>query len=196
MIIRLGIDASQYLASCAISKDGEIIAAATTEKPIENLAKLIKDTITTATIDLADINEIVTCIGPGSQTGIRTSVVTGNTLSFALGVPISGVLSIDAAAGIIDGLEEPNRIAVSAGRKRWYMSDYRKVGGLIQRISGITIEDELPTDSIPLFAPSLKYNTAENSCAVGCLKIVAEQEHLVEQLRVTELYPFERGGVR
>ena len=84
MSIRLGIDASQSVASCAISTDGEIVASGMIERPIENFPTLIRDVVTRANICLNDIDEIVVCIGPGSQTGIRTAVVTGNALALAL----------------------------------------------------------------------------------------------------------------
>lgn len=113
MSIRIGIDASQSVASCAVSADAGIIASGMIERPIENFPTLIRDVVARAKISLKDIDEIVVCIGPGSQTGIRTAVVTGNALALALNKPISGVLSTDAAA-MIAKAKEPYRVAVSA----------------------------------------------------------------------------------
>ena len=98
MSIRLGIDASQPAASCAVSAGSEILAELTMDKPIENITVLIRKTLSLAQIGFENVDEIVVCTGPGSQTGMRTTVVAGNTLAMALGKPVVGVISVDAAA--------------------------------------------------------------------------------------------------
>ena len=133
MSIRLGIDASQSVASCAISTDIGIIASATIERPIENFPTLIRDVVARANICLNDIDEIVVCIGPGSQTGIRTAVVTGNALALALNKPVSGVLSTDAAA-MFSKSNEIYKVAVSAGRRRWFIQNYSWENGKLNRL--------------------------------------------------------------
>lgn len=71
MAVRIGLDASQPYASCAVSTESGIVAALSMERPIENFPELIRSTLSKAQISLKDLDEIVVCIGPGSQTGVR-----------------------------------------------------------------------------------------------------------------------------
>lgn len=46
-------------------------------------------------IDVNDIKEIISVIGPGSFTGVRIGVVIAKTLAFTLNIPIKTLTSID-----------------------------------------------------------------------------------------------------
>lgn len=190
MAIRLGIDASQSVASCAISTDVGIIASATIEKPIENFPTLIRDVIARANICLNDIDEIVVCIGPGSQTGIRTTVVTGNALALALNKPVSGVLSTDAAA-MISKSKEIYKVAISAGRRRWFVEDYCWENGKLNRLGTLNLVDDLPENINPCFYSVEDKSAGDKSCAYGILMIAEWQRHLIIQPMLDEVRPYE-----
>lgn len=190
MSIRLGIDASQPVASCAISTDVGIIASATIEKPIEKFPALMRDVIAHANICLNDIDEIVVCIGPGSQTGIRTAVVTGNALALALNKPVSGVLSTDAAA-MISRLNETYKVAISAGRKRWFIEEYNWQNAKLNRSGTLELVDDTPENINPSFYALDNKFTDNNNCAVGILMIAEQQRHLISQLMLDEVRPYE-----
>lgn len=193
MSIRLGIDASQSVASCAISADVGIIASATIERPIENFPILIRDVVARANICLNDIDEIVVCVGPGSQTGIRTAVVTGNALALALNKPVSGVLSTDAAA-VISKSDETYKTAISAGRRRWFIEDYSWQNGILNRLGTLKLVDDLPESINPSFYAIEDRTADDKSCAVGILMIAERQRHLVSQLMLDEVRPYEYKG--
>ncbi|MCH5248300.1 MAG: tRNA (adenosine(37)-N6)-threonylcarbamoyltransferase complex dimerization subunit type 1 TsaB [Lachnospiraceae bacterium] len=190
MSIRIGIDASQSVASCAISTDVGIIASATIERPIENFPTLTRDVIARANICLNDIDEIVVCIGPGSQTGIRTAVVTGNALALALNKPVSGVLSTDAAA-VISKSDETYKVAISAGRRRWFIEDYSWQNGRLNRLGTLKLVDDLPESIEPSFYAIEDKSDNEKNCAVGILMIAEQQRHLISQLMLGEVRPYE-----
>lgn len=191
MSIRLGIDASQSVASCAISTDLEIIASATIERPIENFPTLIRNVVARASICLENIDEIVVCIGPGSQMGIRTAVVTGNALGLALNRPVSGVLSTDAAAMILN-LNETFKVAVSAGRRRWYVESYNWNSNKLRRSDELQLVDELPADAFSVFNPDSNHFKEVKSCAWGVLMVAEQQRQLIEQSLLSEIVPYER----
>lgn len=191
MSIRLGIDASQSVASCAISTDAGIIASATIERPIENFPTLIRNVVASTNICLEDIDEIVVCIGPGSQTGIRTAVVTGNALALALNKPISGVLSTDAAA-MISKSDEIYKVAVSAGRRRWYVQSYNWNGKKLCRLDELQLIEELPIDAFSVFSPSPNNSKEFKACAYGILMVAEQQRQLIDQSLLSEILPYER----
>ena len=189
MAIRLGIDASQSVASCAISNDVGIIASATIERPIENLTTLLRDVVARAKLCLNDIDEIVVCIGPGSQTGIRTAVVTGNALALALSRPISGVLST-AAAAMISKFDELVQVAIPAGRRRWFIEDYSCKNGKLNRLGTLNLVDNLPKNIYPSFTIENKSADYKN-CAIGILMVAEQQRQLISQVMVAEVRPYE-----
>ena len=190
MSVRLGIDASQSVASCAISTDEGIIASATIERPIENFPALIRDVTARANICFSDIDEIVVCIGPGSQTGIRTAVVTGNALALALHKPVSGVLSTDAAA-VTAPAKETCKVAVSAGRRRWYTEDYRWQNGELHRSGTLNLVDDLPEHTNPGFNTREDNSADDKNCAYGILIIAEHHRHLISQSMLDEVRPYE-----
>lgn len=193
MSIRLGIDASQSVASCAISTDAGIIASATIERPIENFPTLIRDVVARANICLNDIDEIIVCIGPGSQTGIRTAVVTGNALALALNKPVSGVLSTDAAAVILKS-DETYKVAISAGRRRWFIEDYSCQNGILNRLGTLKLVDDLAESINPSFYAIEDESADDKNCAVGILMIAEQQRHLISQSMLDEIRPYEYRG--
>ena len=190
MSIRLGIDASQSVASCAISTDIGIVASAAIERPIENFPALIRDVVAHANICLEDIDEIVVCIGPGSQTGVRTAVVVGNALALALNKPVSGVLSTDAAA-ILSKSNEAYTVAVSAGRRRWFAENYSWKNGKLDRLCTLKLVDDLPENVNPSFCVIEDKSVEDKNCAYGILMIAEQQRHLISQAMVDEVRPYE-----
>lgn len=188
MTIRLGLDASQRIPSCAVSTDKGIVAVSTADKPIENFSTLIRETLFKAHVSLEDLDEIVVCIGPGSQMGVRATVVTGNALALALGLPITGVLSTDALA-VVSPVRELQNIAVPAGKIRWYVEAYNWNGDKLQRLDRLQLLDELPSDTD---SDSIDFNTTK-LCAQGILMVAEQQRHLITQSLVREITPYERG---
>lgn len=189
MSVRLGIDASQSVASCAVSADAGIIASGMIERPIENFPKLIREVVGDANVRLEDIDEIVVCVGPGSQMGVRTAVVTGNALALALNKPVSGVLSTDAAA-MISGSGEMYKVAVSAGRRRWYVEHYNWSGQKLCRLNKLQLMDELPADVFPAFGREPDVEEFQ-SCACGILMVAEKQRHLIGQSLLSDILPYE-----
>jgi len=199
MAIRLGLDASQPYASCAVSTDLGIAASLSIEKPIENFPALIRNTLSRAQVSLEEIDEIVVCIGPGSQTGVRSAVVTGNALAFALDKPITGVLTTDAAA-VLSPIVQAGSVAVSAGRRRLYVEKYRWEGQKLCRLDEMQLMDEMPPDAFSVFnasvanAASAADAEAHKTCAYGILVVAKEQRHLIEQSLCSEIRPYEKGA--
>jgi tRNA threonylcarbamoyl adenosine modification protein YeaZ len=65
---------------------------------IEQLPAIIEAFLTESDVTLTDIQCLVCGTGPGSFTGVRVGVMYAKTLAFALGKPVIGISSFDAAA--------------------------------------------------------------------------------------------------
>lgn len=191
MDIKIGIDASQHITSCAVSVGKDIIAHSTVDKPIENLTGLIHDTLLAAHVDLQKLTEIVACIGPGSNMGSRATVVTGNALALALNIPITGILSTDALC-VFSPFKGKQIVAIPAGRGRWYKATYDYEEDKIIRTCMPELVDQLPeTSSIPVFTAN-DYR-GDFICADGLIRVSNEQKQLSRQLLLSEIRTYEQG---
>ncbi|MEE1620495.1 tRNA (adenosine(37)-N6)-threonylcarbamoyltransferase complex dimerization subunit type 1 TsaB [Zafaria sp. J156] len=142
----LAIDTSA-IASAALLKahdeDGraevlESFATTETNTHSEVLAPAIAGLLEQAGIDGRELERIVVGVGPGPFTGLRVGIATARTLGFAWGVPVDGVMSLDAIAW--DVLADPAEagavgegfsVAIDARRKELYWARYAGDGALL-----------------------------------------------------------------
>ncbi|MCO1654917.1 tRNA (adenosine(37)-N6)-threonylcarbamoyltransferase complex dimerization subunit type 1 TsaB [Pseudonocardia humida] len=79
---------------------------------------------------LAEVDAVVTGVGPGPFTGLRVGMVTAAALGDALGVPVHGVGTLDAiAADVAAG--EPLVVVTDARRREVYWAAYDGAGTLL-----------------------------------------------------------------
>lgn len=88
-------------------------------------------------------------VGPGPFTGLRVGLATARTLGFVWGIPVHGVMSLDAIA--LDAVaQEPSgdfTVAIDARRKELYWARYDKTGALLQG-PHVTVAEELPAGQV------------------------------------------------
>ena len=99
----LAIDTSAVASAALVSDDAleAVVASFSTEDTrshAEVLAPGIDDLLTSADITGRDIDAIVTGVGPGPFTGLRSGIATARTLSFVWDKPLYGLMSLDAVA--------------------------------------------------------------------------------------------------
>ena len=151
MTLVLAIDTSTDV-RVGLASDGAVLAAtAFTDgrAHAEQLMPLVLSTLADAGRALSDLEQIVVGVGPGPFTGLRVGVATAHTLSFALGLPIRGVCSLDAiAAGY---LATGEFLAVSdARRKEIYWARYAADGA---RLAGPFVGPVAELPDLPLTGP-------------------------------------------
>ena len=106
----LAFDTATDVATSALVRDGEVLGerASRAVRILNDIDALLAE----AGVAQADVDRIVVGTGPGSYTGLRMGLITGRTLSFALGVPLAGVSTLAAlAAG------SPGALPVIDGRR-------------------------------------------------------------------------------
>jgi tRNA threonylcarbamoyladenosine biosynthesis protein TsaB len=77
-----------------------------------------------AGVALADLDAVVTGVGPGPFTGLRVGMVTAAALGDALGIPVHGVCSLDAIADGLGALV----VVTDARRREVYWAAYAEDG--------------------------------------------------------------------
>lgn len=96
---------------------------------VEFLTPFVRDVLSRAGVRPADLDLIVTGVGPGPYTGLRVGIVTARTMGLALGRPVVGVCSLDALARDAVLAEPRPVIAVSDARRREvYWAEYDATG--------------------------------------------------------------------
>lgn len=106
----LAFDTATPVTSVAVAVNGETLSeiSITGDKAqMERLMPMIDAALDEAGVKIDEIDGIAAGIGPGLFTSLRIGVVTANTLSQVLSVPVAGISSLDALAwGVVerDGL--------------------------------------------------------------------------------------------
>jgi tRNA threonylcarbamoyladenosine biosynthesis protein TsaB len=93
----LAIDTSTSFASIAVSTDEQIVAESLLNTDRTLSARLITEIerlVTTAGMEISDIDLFAASIGPGSFTGVRGGVATIQGLALAVGKPCAGFSSL------------------------------------------------------------------------------------------------------
>jgi tRNA threonylcarbamoyl adenosine modification protein YeaZ len=99
----LAIDTSAVASAALVSDDAleGVVASFSTEDTrshAEVLAPGIEDLLASAGATGHDIDAIVTGVGPGPFTGLRSGIATARTLAFVWDTPLYGMMSLDAVA--------------------------------------------------------------------------------------------------
>lgn len=111
MSLILSIETSTTNCSVSLSKKGETLILKEDNNAnyshAESLHVFIDEVIKEAKINKEDLNAIAVSKGPGSYTGLRIGVSAAKGLSYALGIPLISVSTLEALAhqvGITNGV--------------------------------------------------------------------------------------------
>ncbi|MDQ0075046.1 tRNA (adenosine(37)-N6)-threonylcarbamoyltransferase complex dimerization subunit type 1 TsaB [Arthrobacter oryzae] len=138
----LAIDTSAVASAALVSDDAPegVLASFSTEDTrshAEVLAPGIDALLADAGVTGADIDAIVTGVGPGPFTGLRSGIATARTLSYVWGKPLYGLMSLDAMA--LEVAESTSAVpeflvATDARRKEVYWARYSLADGQLPRL--------------------------------------------------------------
>jgi tRNA threonylcarbamoyl adenosine modification protein YeaZ len=92
----------------------------------EQLMPAVLDVCASAGVALPELDAVVCGIGPGPFTGLRVGMVSAAGLGDALGVPVHGVVTLDAVARRHPG--EPLLVVGDARRRELYWAAYAADG--------------------------------------------------------------------
>ena len=141
----LGFDTATPAVSVALHDGERVIAGASAldaRRHSELLMPMIAKVMADAGVARGDLTAIAVGVGPGPYTGLRVGVVTAKVLGSVLGLPVSGVCSLDVIAWSV-GPGREFLVATDARRKEVYWARYDAAG---RRVAG---PDVGPASSIP-----------------------------------------------
>ena len=113
--ILVAIETSGDLCGVAVLRDG-VLAVEQTFRHHMHLSEGLLDTLQTvlrvADTSLAQVTEFAVGIGPGSFTGTRIGVMTAKTLAVVRGIPLYGVIGLEALAWAYRGIGDVRIIPI------------------------------------------------------------------------------------
>lgn len=189
MIVRLGLDASLRIPSCAVSVNGTITLATTVDNSVEGYSNVIREAMRKAQLQLTDVDEIVACVGPGSYIGVQTTVATANALAMAIGRPMTSVLSVDAVAVGAPASKGEVAVAVPAGRGRWFVAAYYWSEGILQRDNLPELVDDVGQGVLRACQPDCDASDGVPLSAERVLIVAEQQRHLALATCRSEVAP-------
>jgi tRNA threonylcarbamoyl adenosine modification protein YeaZ len=160
------------------SQDGGVEVLAERAVPSGNrhaelLTPAIRGVLDDAGLAMADLDAVVTGLGPGPFTGLRVGVVTAVTLADARGLPVVGVCSLDAVGS------GARTVVTDARRKEVYWAAYDADGARMDGPDVVRPEElGLPGPFVgdPAFAERLGAPvTAADVTTAGLLRAAASQ---------------------
>lgn len=125
MHVLLAIDCSLRTPSCMVRTGPDEHPLRTGDRAVEELSGLMREALGEAGVTIEEVDDIAVGVGPGSYMGARAAVASANALGFALGIPITGVVSPDAAAVLVEDLPAFT-VAAPAGRGRAFVARYHR----------------------------------------------------------------------
>jgi tRNA threonylcarbamoyladenosine biosynthesis protein TsaB len=141
-MIVLGLDTALAACSVAVTRDGEVLAAA--DEPMlrghqERLAPMVQEVMAAAGLPFSALDRIGVTVGPGSFTGLRVGLAFAKGLGLALGKPCVGVGTLEALAA-----SEPGPgltvAAIDAKRHQVYLQAFESG-------AAVMAPDALPVDT-------------------------------------------------
>jgi tRNA threonylcarbamoyladenosine biosynthesis protein TsaB len=111
----------------AAVRHGDTVAAASTDRQaLEGLLPLVRSCLKETQTDVAHVDAVAVCSGPGSFTGLRIGVAFAKSLAQALDVVAIGVSAFDVESSLREKIEgsAPKVVAVEGKRDFYYARIY------------------------------------------------------------------------
>ena len=141
-MIVLALDTALAACSVAVTRDGQVLAAAS--EPMlrghqERLAPMVQAVMAEAGLAFPELDRIGVTVGPGSFTGLRVGLAFAKGLGLALGKPCIGVGTLEALAASEPG---PGLIAavIDARRGQVYLQ-------VLEGGAAVMAPDALPVET-------------------------------------------------
>ena len=133
----LAIDTSAKAASCAICEDGKLLAECFQNNGLthsKTIMPLIENMLSCCNEKIENIDKIAVAAGPGSFTGLRIGVSAAKGMSWASGIPVCGVSTLEAMAWQFSFIKETLCVVMDARAGQVYNAIFKFENGELKRL--------------------------------------------------------------
>ena len=174
-MLTLAIDTAASFCSACLWDDASERVVAEEERDIgrghaEQLMQVVERVMRSGGCDYADLGCIAVAIGPGSFTGIRVGVASARGFGLALGIPVTGVTTLETLAADAAGdARGPITVTVKGGRGQFFMQDFDASGHPLADARAVdeAAADQAIPDSACLLVGNAAAEIAEKLVASG-----------------------------
>jgi len=190
-VISVAIDASTYVGTVAVFRDGDLLAEAQTAMrgaDREGLLPLVSATVDRACAGSRDIRRVVCGAGPGSFTSLRIAGSIAKGLAFGTGCPLFIVPSLALVPAAVNDLAPGTYLAVlDALRGEVFVAGYRvdEAGGLnevlpVRLVPATEVESIARSTQAVAIGPGQLRDAAPHARGVGRLAALIEEKGPVD----------------
>ena len=148
MLTLLHIETSTEVCSVALSEETTILSAICSNKGnshTENLFPFIEHVLSEGNCSIAELTGVVLSIGPGSYTGLRIGASAAKGISYALGIPLIGISTLQSIVfGAISQQQEEHKLfcpMIDARRMEVFSALYNAKGASITEVTNKIIDE-------------------------------------------------------
>lgn len=134
----LALETSAKAVSAAVTEDGVLLAAGYQSTGLTHsrtLMPIVQAMLKNAELTMDDMGAVAVANGPGSFTGIRIGVAAAKGLSFAAGIPVIGISTLEAMARNLTCWDGLIVCAMDARRQQVYNAVFESAGGALTRLT-------------------------------------------------------------
>lgn len=175
----LALDTTGRVASAALCRDGEVIAACQKDSMMDHSRTILpvcRDMLQDAGLGFGDIDVFAAVCGPGSYTGIRIGVAAVKGFAFGQDKPCAAVSTLEAAAWADTGSAGEKLALVKARPQEYFAARFCWDGSAMTRLTpdGVCAESEV--------LALLKERPGLRLCGsgAGCLPLAGEKPYAVQ----------------
>jgi len=135
----LAIETSAHTASCALLREGQLLASAYQNVGLTHsrtLMPMVRDMLANSALELKDCGYIAVANGPGSFTGIRIGVAAAKGIALGCGAQCIGISTLEGMAHQLAHEHAVICCAMDARRGEVYNAIFLAEGGELKRLCG------------------------------------------------------------
>ena len=189
---QLLLDSSNKYLTVALAKDNKLVDVIFYEawqRQSEMMVVEIDNILKRNKVSRADLDAVVTGIGPGSYTGVRIAISIAKTIAYALKIKLYAVSSLS----LLKIKDEPTITIFNARSGRCYFAVYQ--GEKVLEADKVLTNEEVNKyiDEHPSYLLSgdldiLGRESAEFDIASNLVKVLGDEKYLVDPFKVTPIY--------
>ena len=186
------LDSSNTNLSVGIAKDNlllDYVSSEAWQRQSEMMVVEIDNILKRNKVSRADLDAVVTGIGPGSYTGVRIAISIAKTIAYALKIKLYAVSSLS----LLKIKDEPTITIFNARSGRCYFAVYQ--GEKVLEADKVLTNEEVNKyiDEHPSYLLSgdldiLGRESAEFDIASNLVKVLGDEKYLVDPFKVTPIY--------